>query len=173
MRGLRMTKQEIKEEYKRLEGDPMIKQRMRELQRQVAYQRMMAAVPRADVVVTNPIHIAVALKYEAPKMKAPMVLAKGERKAAEEIKQIADASYVPIVENEPLAQVHIQDYGRRETDPAENCYQAVAEVLAYVYKIEEKSRGEAEIIPWTACRFKKNLNNALSLLKLSQDGISA
>jgi flagellar biosynthetic protein FlhB len=88
MRGLKMTKQEIKEEYKRLEGDPMIKQRMRELQRQVAYQRMMQAVPQADVVVTNPTHIAVALKYEAPKMKSPTVLAKGERKAAEEIKKI-------------------------------------------------------------------------------------
>lgn len=137
MRGLKMTKQEIKEEYKRLEGDPMIKQRMRELQRQVAYQRMMAAVPQADVVVTNPVHIAVALKYEVPKMKAPTVLAKGERKAAEEIKRIADEAYVPIVENEPLARSIYRTTDIGKQIPAE-IYQAVAEVLAYVYKIKKK-----------------------------------
>ncbi|MFH1710268.1 MAG: flagellar biosynthesis protein FlhB [bacterium] len=137
MRGLKMTKQEIKEEYKRLEGDPMIKQRMRELQRQVAYQRMMAAVPQADVVVTNPAHIAVALKYEAPKMKSPTVLAKGERKAAEEIKRIADSAYVPIVENEPLARSVYRTTDVGKQIPA-GLYQAVAEVLAYVYKIKKK-----------------------------------
>jgi len=137
MRGLKMTKQEIKEEYKRLEGDPMIKQRMRELQRQVAYQRMMAAVPQADVVVTNPTHIAVALKYETPKMKAPTVLAKGERKAAEEIKRIADGSYVPIVENEPLARSIYRTTDVGKQIPGE-LYQAVAEVLAYVFKVKKK-----------------------------------
>lgn len=137
MKGLKMTKQEIKEEYKRLEGDPMIKQRMRELQRQVAYQRMMAAVPQADVVVTNPIHIAVALKYEALKMKSPTVLAKGERKAAEEIKRIADDAYVPIVENEPLARSIYRTTDIGKQIPAE-LYQAVAEVLAYVFKIKKK-----------------------------------
>jgi flagellar biosynthesis protein FlhB len=137
IRGLKMTKQEIKEEYKRLEGDPMIKQRMRELQRQVAYQRMMAAVPQADVVVTNPVHIAVALKYEIPKMKAPTVLAKGERKAAEEIKRIADGADIPIMENEPLARsiYRTTDVGRQI--PGE-LYQAVAEILAYVYKLKKK-----------------------------------
>lgn len=140
LRGLKMTKQEIKEEYKRLEGDPMIKQRMRELQRQVAYQRMMAAVPQADVVVTNPVHIAVALKYEVPKMKAPMVLAKGERKAAEEIKRIADGAYVPIVENEPLARSVYRTTEVGKQIPGE-LYQAVAEVLAYVYRIK-KNRAE-------------------------------
>jgi len=140
MRGLKMTKQEIKEEYKRLEGDPMIKQRMRELQRQVAYQRMMAAVPQADVVVTNPTHIAVALKYEAPKMKSPTVLAKGERKAAEEIKRIADSSYVPIVENEPLARSIYRTTDIGKQIPAQ-LYQAVAEILAYVYKVK-KNRAE-------------------------------
>jgi flagellar biosynthetic protein FlhB len=137
MRGLKMTKQEIKEEYKRLEGDPMIKQRMRELQRQVAYQRMMAAVPQADVVVTNPIHIAVALKYETKKMKSPTVLAKGERKAAEEIKKIADGAYVPIMENEPLARSIYRTTDIGKQIPQE-LYQAVAEVLAYVYKIKKK-----------------------------------
>jgi flagellar biosynthetic protein FlhB len=137
MRGLKMTKQEIKEEYKRLEGDPMIKQRMRELQRQVAYQRMMAAVPQADVVVTNPTHIAIALKYEAQKMKAPTVLAKGERKAAEEIKRIADTSYVPIVGNEPLARSIYRTTDIGKQIPAE-LFQAVAEILAYVYKLKKK-----------------------------------
>ncbi len=137
MRGLKMTKQEIKEEYKRLEGDPMIKQRMRELQRQVAYQRMMAAVPQADVVVTNPLHIAVALKYEVQKMKSPKVLAKGERKAADEIKRIADEAYVPIVENEPLARSIFRTTDVGQQIPAE-LYQAVAEVLAYVYRIRKK-----------------------------------
>jgi flagellar biosynthetic protein FlhB len=140
MRGLKMTKQEIKEEYKRLEGDPQIKQRMRDLQRQVAYQRMMAAVPQADVVVTNPTHIAVALKYETVKMKAPKVLAKGERKAAEEIKKIADGAYVPIVENEPLARSIFRTTNVGQQIPGE-LFQAVAEVLAYVYKIK-KSRQE-------------------------------
>jgi flagellar biosynthesis protein FlhB len=140
MRGLKMTKQEIKEEYKRLEGDPQIKQRMRELQRQVAYQRMMAAVPQADVVVTNPTHIAVALKYEVTKMKAPKVLAKGERKTAEEIKRIADGAYVPIVENEPLARSIFRTTNVGQQIPNE-LYQAVAEVLAFVYKIK-KSRQE-------------------------------
>jgi flagellar biosynthetic protein FlhB len=140
MRGLKMTKQEIKEEYKRLEGDPMIKQRMRELQRQVAYQRMMAAVPKADVVVTNPIHIAVALKYEASKMKAPTVLAKGERKAAEQIKLIADGAYVPIMENEPLARSIYRTTDVGKQIPGE-LFQAVAEILAYVYKLK-KNRAE-------------------------------
>jgi flagellar biosynthesis protein FlhB len=137
MRGLKMTKQEIKEEYKRLEGDPMIKQRMRELQRQVAYQRMMQAVPQADVVVTNPVHIAVALKYEAKKMKAPTVLAKGERKAAEEIKKIADDNNVPIVENEPLARSIYRTTDIKQMVPGE-LFQAIAEVLAYVYKLKKQ-----------------------------------
>jgi flagellar biosynthesis protein FlhB len=137
MRGLKMTKQEIKEEYKRLEGDPMIKQRMREMQRQVAYQRMMSAVPQADVVVTNPTHIAVALKYETSKMKAPKMLAKGERKAAEEIKQLAEKHYIPIVENEPLARSIFRTTDVGQQIPQE-LFQAVAEVLAYVYKIKQK-----------------------------------
>jgi flagellar biosynthetic protein FlhB len=137
MRNLKMTKQEIKEEYKRLEGDPLIKQRMREMQRQVAYQRMMAAVPQADVVVTNPTHIAVALKYNQNKMKAPLVLAKGERKVAAEIKSIAEESEVPIVENEPLAR-SIYRTARVNQEIPQELYQAVAEVLAYVYKVKRE-----------------------------------
>jgi flagellar biosynthetic protein FlhB len=135
MRNLRMTKQEIKEEYKRLEGDPLVKQRMRDLQRAVAQQRMMSAVPQADVVVTNPTHLAVALKYEQHKMKAPVVLAKGERKVAEEIRQIAEKWEISIVQNETLARSIYRTTRVGQEIPAE-FYQAVAEVLAYVYKIK-------------------------------------
>lgn len=140
MRNLKMTRQEIKEEYKRLEGDPLIKQRMRDLQRQVAQQRMMSAVPQADVVVTNPTHVAVALKYETQNMKAPLLLAKGERIVAEEIKSIAEEHEIPIVENEPLARsVYRMTKVGQEIPPT--LYQAVAEVLAFVYK---KRRERAE-----------------------------
>ena len=135
MRNLKMTKQEVKEEYKRLEGDPLIKQRMRELQRQVAYQRMMSAVPQADVVVTNPTHIAVALKYNQSKMKAPLVLAKGERKVAEEIRRIAEAHEISVIQNEPLARSIYRTTRINQEVPPE-LYQSVAEVLAYIYKIK-------------------------------------
>jgi flagellar biosynthetic protein FlhB len=135
MRNLKMTRQEVKEEYKRLEGDPMVKQRMRDLQRQVAHQRMMSSVPQADVVVTNPTHLAIALKYEQNKMKAPLVLAKGERKIAEEIRSIAERYEITIIQNEPLAwSIHRTTKVNQEV-PAD-LYQAVAEVLAYVYKIK-------------------------------------
>ncbi|MFH1541657.1 MAG: flagellar biosynthesis protein FlhB [bacterium] len=136
MKNLKMTKQEVKEEYKRLEGDPMVKQRMRDLQRQVAQQRMMSSVPQADVVVTNPTHIAVALKYDRAKMRAPVLLAKGERKIAEEIRKIAEAHEISIVENEPLARsIYRTTKVKRELPP--ELYKAVAEVLAYVYKIKK------------------------------------
>lgn len=146
MKNLKMSRQEVKEEYKRLEGDPMVKQRMRDLQRQMAYSRMMSAVPQADVVVTNPTHIAVALKYDTGKMKAPSLLAKGERKIAEEIKRIAEAHEISIVENEPLAR-SIYRTTRINQEISSELYQAVAEVLAYVYKIkrEREARKKASI----------------------------
>ena len=146
MKNLRMTKQEVKEEYKRLEGDPMVKQRMRDLQRQAAHQRMMGAVPQADVVVTNPTHIAVALKYESKKMKAPVLLAKGERIIAEQIRQIAEEHEVSIVENEPLARLIYRTTKLNQEVPP-GLYQAIAEVLAYVYKIkrDRQARKKASI----------------------------
>jgi flagellar biosynthesis protein FlhB len=146
MKNLKMTRQEVKEEYKRLEGDPMVKQRMRDLQRQVAQQRMMSSVPQADVVVTNPTHLAVALKYAQAKMKAPVVLAKGERKIAEEIKRIAEAHEISIVQNETLAR-SIYRSTRVNQEVPSDLYQAIAEVLAYVYKIkrERKERKKASI----------------------------
>ncbi|MEK7375973.1 MAG: EscU/YscU/HrcU family type III secretion system export apparatus switch protein, partial [Candidatus Margulisiibacteriota bacterium] len=136
MKNLRMTKQEVKEEYKRLEGDPMIKQRIRELQRQVAYQRMMSAVPGADVVVTNPTHLAVALLYDASKMKSPTVVAKGQMLVAEEIKKIAEDHYVPVVENEVLARA-IYKSTKIGSEVSGEMYQAVAEILAFVYKLKK------------------------------------
>ena len=138
MRGLKMTKQEVKEEYKRLEGDPMVKQRMRDLQRQAAYQRMMSSVPQADVVVTNPTHIAVAMQYKQGDMKAPKVLAKGERIIAEEIRQIAERHNVPIYPDEPLARsIYRTTPVGQEVPP--DLYQAVAEVLAFVYKRKKEA----------------------------------
>ena len=145
MRNLKMTRQEIKEEYKRLEGDPQVKQRMRDLARQVAYQRMMSAVPQADVVVTNPTHLAVALKYEQPKMKAPLLLAKGQRKHAEQIKQIAEEHEIPIVENEPLARSIFRTTNIGSEIPRE-LYQAVAEVLAYIYKLKREREAKRKSI---------------------------
>ena len=136
MRNLKMTKQEVKEEYKRLEGDPMVKQRMRDLQRQVAQQRMMSSVPQADVVVTNPTHLAVALKYTQNKMKAPVVLAKGQRKIAAEIVAIAEKNEISILQNQPLARALYRSTKVGQEVPSE-LYQAVAEVLAYVYKIKQ------------------------------------
>ncbi|MBU0630551.1 MAG: flagellar biosynthesis protein FlhB [Candidatus Margulisbacteria bacterium] len=146
MRNLKMTKQEIKEEYKRLEGDPQVKQRIRDLQRQAAHQRMMGSVPQADVVVTNPTHIAVALKYDTARMKAPVVLAKGERKNAEAIRNLAEAHEITIVENVELARSLYKTVKVNQEVPAD-LYQAVAEVLAYVYKIrkERKERRKASL----------------------------
>ncbi|HOH08661.1 MAG TPA: flagellar biosynthesis protein FlhB [bacterium] len=131
-RSIKMTRQEIKEENKQMEGDPLIKGRMKRLQREAARKRMMASVPQADVVITNPTHLAVALKYDAEAMSAPMVLAKGADHVAAKIKEIARDHQVPIVENKWVAQVL---YRMVDIDGAipENLYRAVAEILAYVY----------------------------------------
>ena len=144
MKNLRMTRQEVKEEYKRLEGDPHVKQRMRDLQRAMSSQGMMGSVPGADVVVTNPTHIAVALKYEASKMKSPIVLAKGKLMIAEEIKRIAEEHSVPVIENEMLAR-NLYNTTKVGAQVSGELYQAVAEVLAFVYKLKKdraKSKNE-------------------------------
>lgn len=134
---LRMTKQEVKEEYKRTEGDPLIKARIRSIQRERARQRMLSEVPKADVVVTNPVHLAVALKYESKKMNAPVVVAKGARLLAEKIKEIARAHDVPVVENKTLAQILYRSTEIGAQIPYE-LYKAVAEILAYVYRLKRK-----------------------------------
>lgn len=136
--SLKMTKQELKEERKLLEGDPLLRARMRERQRAYARKRMMHEVPTADVVITNPIHYAVALKYEALKMSAPTCVAKGQELIAQRIKEIAAEHEVPIVENKPLARelhrrVEIGD------EVPEELFTAVAEVLAFVYKLKQKA----------------------------------
>lgn len=136
-RSLMMTKQEVKEEYKELEGSPLIKSRVRAAQRALARRRMMSAVPTADVVVTNPVHIAVALKYDSETMQAPIVVAKGKRLLAEKIKEIARKHGVPIFENKTLAHslYELVDVGR---EIPESLYRAVAEVLSYVYRLKNK-----------------------------------
>ena len=136
--SLKMTRQELKEERKLLEGDPLLRARMRERQRAYARKRMMHEVPTADVVITNPIHYAVALKYEALKMSAPTCVAKGQELIAQRIKEIAEEHEVPIVENKPLARelhrrVEIGD------EVPEELFTAVAEVLAFVYKLKQKA----------------------------------
>ncbi|MBW1708858.1 MAG: flagellar biosynthesis protein FlhB [Deltaproteobacteria bacterium] len=136
-RDLRMSKEELKEETKQTEGDPHVRARIRTVQRDMARKRMMAAVPEADVVVTNPVHLAVALKYDPLESEAPMVVAKGQSIIAERIKDIAKEHDIPIVENKPLAQGLYKSVEIGEIIPIE-FYQAVADVLAYVYQIKGK-----------------------------------
>ncbi|MEN6332132.1 MAG: flagellar biosynthesis protein FlhB [Smithella sp.] len=132
-KSLRMTKQEIKDEYKNTEGDPLIKSRIRRLQREVAQKRMMAKVPKADVIITNPTHLAVAIQYNPENMMAPKVVAKGANIIAEKIREIAGENDIPIVENKPLAQVLYKTVDIDRSIP-EDLYRAVAEVLAFVYE---------------------------------------
>ncbi len=134
---LKMTKQEVKEEYKQTEGDPQVKARIRSLQREAAKKRMMAEVPEADVVITNPTHLAVALKYDGLTMEAPQVVAKGAGLVAEKIKEIAREHGVPVIENKPLAQSLYKSVEVGQTIP-ETLYKAVAEVLAFVYRLKGK-----------------------------------
>jgi len=135
-KDLRMTKQEIKEEYKQEEGDPQIKGKIRQKQREMAMMRMMQEIPNATVVVTNPTHIAVALKYEEGQ-SAPVVVAKGADNVAIKIKEKASENKIPIIENKPLARIIFSEVELNSEIPME-MYQAVAEVLALVYKINRK-----------------------------------
>jgi flagellar biosynthetic protein FlhB len=132
---LKMTKQQVKDERKQQEGDPKIKSRIRRVQLELASRRMMEAVPEADVVITNPIHLAVALQFDAAKMVAPVVVAKGAGHLAERIKEIARNHQVPIVEDKPLAQALHKMVEIGEYIPVE-LYRTVAEVLAYVYRLK-------------------------------------
>lgn len=133
-----MTKQEIKEESKQREGDPMIKGRIRKIQRDMANKRMMDDIPKADVVVTNPTHIAVVLKY-SDNLPAPQVVAKGADFVAEKIKELAREHNIPIVENKPLARTIYKTLKIGQVIPRE-LFVAVAEVLSYVYKLRRKVR---------------------------------
>jgi flagellar biosynthetic protein FlhB len=132
-KNLRMTKQEVAQEHKETEGDPAVKGRIRQLQRALARKRMLTKVATADVVVTNPTHIAVALKYDPLLAAAPMVVAMGERLLAERIKEIARRAGVPVVENKPLARaLHASAKVGSPVPPA--LYVAVAEVIAFVFR---------------------------------------
>ncbi len=139
-RNLRMTKQEVKEEFKQTEGDPHVKSRIRSIQREMARKRMMAEVPQADVVITNPTELAVALKYVPGEMEAPKVVAKGAGYLARRIREIARENGVPVIENKPLAQGLFRQVEVGDFIPAE-LYQAVAEILAYVYRLKGKRPG--------------------------------
>ncbi len=132
---LKMTKQEVRDENKQTEGDPLIKSRIRSIQRQIAYKRMMQDVPTADFVVTNPTHIAVALKYNTEKMGAPKVIAKGAELIAQKIKEIAYNNHVPVVEDKILARMLYKTVDIGQEIP-EKLFHAVAQVLAYVYRIK-------------------------------------
>lgn len=137
MKQMRMSKQEIKEEYKQTEGDPMVKGKLRQLREQKARQRMMQAVPTADVVITNPTHYAVALKYDTAAMDAPMMVAKGVDAVAERIKALAKENDVPVIENPALARALYSSMEIDQVIPRDH-YKAVAEVISYVFRLKGK-----------------------------------
>ncbi|RMH36128.1 MAG: flagellar biosynthesis protein FlhB [Nitrospirae bacterium] len=137
LRDMRMTKQEVKEEARDVEGDPVVRSRRLSLQRERARQRMIQGVKQADVVITNPTHVAVALRYDAATMEAPTVLAKGAGVVAEKIKDMARYAGVPIVENRSLAQGLYRTVKVGQAIPVD-LYRAAAEVLAYVYRLKQE-----------------------------------
>jgi flagellar biosynthetic protein FlhB len=134
---LRMTKTEVKDEHKQQEGDPMIKGRLRQLRSEKARKRMMSAVPKADVIITNPTHYAVALQYDNRKMQAPVVIAKGINLIAERIRAIAEENRIPLVSNPPLSRALYETVEIDQSIPAQH-YRAVAEVISYVYKLRKR-----------------------------------
>lgn len=134
---MKMTKQEVKDEYKNTEGDPQIKGRIRGKMREASQRRMMQELPKADVVITNPTHLAVAIRYDKDTAQAPIVIAKGADYIAEKIKTVAREYKIEIVENKPLARMLYYNVELGDEIPAE-LYQMVAEVLAYVYRLQNK-----------------------------------
>ncbi|MDQ0175806.1 flagellar biosynthesis protein FlhB [Bacillus chungangensis] len=136
-KNIRMSKQDIKDEYKNSEGDPLIKSKIKQRQREMAMRRMMQEVPQADVVITNPTHYAIALKYDEEKADAPIVIAKGVDFLAQKIKLIANEHEIVMVENRPLARAIYDQTEIGEAIP-EEFFKAVAEILAYVYRIKNK-----------------------------------
>ena len=138
MKQMRMSKHEVKEEYKQAEGDPKVKGKLKQMRMERARRRMMSAVPTADVIVTNPTHYAVALKYENTTSSAPIVVAMGTDKVAERIKLLAEENNVPIVRNPTLARALHAECDLDQEIPFDH-YQAVAEIISYVYKMKKKS----------------------------------
>ncbi len=136
-KDMKMTKQEVKDEYKQMEGDPQIKGKIKQRMMEASRRRMMQDLPKADVVITNPTHYAVAIRYEPSEIDAPVVLAKGEGYLAQRIKDVARENNVQIVENKPLARMLYHNVDIGQAIPPE-LYQAVAEVLAFVYRLQGK-----------------------------------
>lgn len=138
LKNLRMTKQEVKDERKDTEGNPQIKQRVRNVQIEMMKRRMMTAVPEADMVITNPTHIAVAIQYDQGNSDAPMVVAKGKGFVAEKIRELAKEHDIPVVEDKPLARLLFKTVEVGQMIPA-HLYKAVAEILAYVYRLKGRT----------------------------------
>lgn len=137
-KDMRMTKQEIKDEYKQTEGDPQIKGRIKQKMREASQRRMMQKLPEADVVITNPTHFACALKYDRSVAEAPVLIAKGADYVAAKIKEVAKDNAIPIVENKPLARMLYYNVDLDQEIP-EELYQMTAEVLAYVYGLKNQA----------------------------------
>lgn len=135
IKGQRMTRQEVKDELKQTEGDPQIKARLRQIRTERARRRMMASVPKADVVITNPTHFAVALKYDPEDMSAPRLLAKGADAVAARIREIAEENDIPLVENPPLARALFESVDIDAEIPPEH-YKAAAEIISYVFQLK-------------------------------------
>jgi flagellar biosynthetic protein FlhB len=143
MKQLRMTREEVREEYRQSEGDPHVKGRIRQLRQERARRRMMAAVPTADVVITNPTHYAVALSYDQAKMNAPRLVAKGSDLVAQRIREVAKQNDVPIVENAPLARA-LYASGELDQEISAEHYKAVAEIIGYVWRLKGKMDSHAK-----------------------------
>lgn len=136
---LRMTKQQVKEEHKQQEGSPEIKQKIRAIQREMASKRMLADVPKADVIITNPTHISIVVRYDGETMVAPEIVGKGQDHLALKIREIAKAHDIPIIENVPLARALYKTVKVGEGVPR-SLYKAVAEILAFVYKVKKRKK---------------------------------
>jgi flagellar biosynthesis protein FlhB len=137
IKNLRMSKAEVKDEFRQQEGDPIIKSRLRQIRLEKARKRMMAQVPKADVVITNPTHYAIALQYDNKKMTAPIVLAKGINRVAERIRDVAEEYNIPLVSNPPLARA-LHDTVEIDSEIPTQHYRAVAEIISYVYKLKKR-----------------------------------
>lgn len=137
MKSMRMTKQEVKDEYKNAEGDPHVKQKLKAIRREKARRRMMANVPKADVIITNPTHYAIALRYDAATMAVPKVVAKGVDEVAARIREVAEKHKVPLVRNPPLARILYDTTEIDDEIPAAH-YQAVAKIIGYIYRLKGK-----------------------------------
>lgn len=142
LKSLRMSKHELKEEYKQQEGDPHVRQKLKQMRRERARSRMMANVPKADVIITNPTHFAVALKYDAATMQAPVLLAKGADAVAARIREKATENKIPIIRNPPLARILYDTTDIDDEIPIEH-YQAVAKIIGYVYRLKGKAPPQA------------------------------